>query len=62
MGEEFQFFLHDESYWISQNSNGFYLTRETDSFSQSFNTADELFQNGKIDGKPIIELWDKVEL
>ncbi|WP_025723987.1 hypothetical protein [Paenibacillus polymyxa] len=62
MGEEFQFSYKNDSYWISQNEEGYFLTRERDSFSQSFKSARELFVNGKIDDKTVLELWDSIEI
>ncbi|ATH91770.1 hypothetical protein ACH95_23295 [Bacillus glycinifermentans] len=62
MGEEFQFYYLDESYWISQNEEGLYLTRERDSNSQSFKTTDELFEKGTIDNKKIKEIWDEIDI
>ncbi|MCR8843741.1 hypothetical protein NQ117_08580 [Paenibacillus sp. SC116] len=61
MGEEFQFYYHNESYWISRNDKGFYLTRVKDSNSQAFKTADELFENGQIEGKTILVLWNELD-
>jgi hypothetical protein len=60
-GEEFQFYYQDEEYWISTNKEGYYLTRGEDSFSQSFLTSEELFKEGRIDGKSILELWNLIE-
>ncbi|MGN8228298.1 hypothetical protein ACWGXJ_08350 [Paenibacillus sp. S33] len=62
MGEEFQFSYKNDSYWISQNEEGYFLTRERDSFSQSFESARELFTLGKIDDKTILELWDNIDI
>ncbi|AUO05289.1 hypothetical protein C0638_01230 [Paenibacillus sp. lzh-N1] len=62
MGEEFQFYYKNDSYWISQNEEEYFLTRERDGFSQSFESARELFANGKIDDKTILELWDNIEI
>lgn len=62
MGEEFQFYYLDESYWISNNKNGFYLTREKDSFIQSYATAENLFDQAKINGFKIIEIWRDIDL
>ncbi|MDR1385001.1 MAG: hypothetical protein LBJ67_14305 [Planctomycetaceae bacterium] len=56
-GEEFTFVYNSDQYWISQNKDGHYLTRIRDSFTQKFLTVPELFENGKIDDKSIIELW-----
>ncbi|AET61208.1 hypothetical protein ACWHAM_20580 [Paenibacillus terrae] len=61
MGEEFQFYYKNDSYWISQNEEEYFLTRERDSFSQSFESSRELFVNGKIDDKTILELWEEIE-
>ncbi|AHC19231.1 MULTISPECIES: hypothetical protein [Paenibacillus] len=62
MGEEFQFYYKNDSYWISQNEEEYFLTRQRDSFSQSFESARELFNNGKIEDKTILELWDSIEI
>ncbi|SFQ99883.1 MULTISPECIES: hypothetical protein [unclassified Paenibacillus] len=62
MGEEFQFYYKNDSYWISQNEEEYFLTRQRDSFSQSFESARELFDNGKIEDKTILELWDSIEI
>jgi len=62
MGEEFQFYYRDESFWISRNKDGYYLTRVRDSYSQSFKTSNELFENGRIDEKSIQELWREIEI
>ncbi|WP_431087375.1 hypothetical protein [Paenibacillus sp. 8b26] len=59
-GEEFQFYYKNDSYWISQNEEEYFLTRERDRFSQSFESARELFANGKIADKTILELWDNI--
>lgn len=41
MGEEFQFYCNNESYWISKNQDGYYLTWVSDIFSQSFKSSNE---------------------
>jgi hypothetical protein len=61
-GEEFQFYYQNEEYWISTNQEGFYLTRGKDSYTQSFTTADELFREGQIDGKSILEIWELIKI
>jgi hypothetical protein len=61
-GEEFQFYYQSESYWISKNKDGYYLTRVSDSFSQSFLTSEELFEKGQIDGHKISELWSEIDI
>ncbi|MFP7170750.1 hypothetical protein [Terribacillus halophilus] len=62
MGEEFQFYYKNESYWISRNKEGFYLTRVQDSYSQSFKTSEELFREGRIEKKTFHEIWDEIEI
>ncbi|WP_410771301.1 hypothetical protein [Fontibacillus sp. BL9] len=59
-GEEFQFYYQNEEYWISTNKEGYYLTRGKDSYTQSFRTAEELFNEGQIDGKTLLEIWDLI--
>ncbi|MCZ0704635.1 hypothetical protein J2T56_003238 [Natronobacillus azotifigens] len=62
MGEEFQFYFKDESFWISQNENGYYLTREQDGYSQSFKSVDDLFRLGIIQGKTLEEIFDVIDI
>ncbi|MFP7476972.1 hypothetical protein [Terribacillus saccharophilus] len=62
MGEEFQFYYKNESYWISRNKEGFHLTRVQDSYSQTFKTSGDLFKEGKIENKGIHELWEELEI
>ena len=59
-GEEFNFYLKNEEFWISQNNEGYYLT-QTDGGYQKFKTSEELFEKGKINGKTILELWDEIK-
>nr|WP_307394945.1 hypothetical protein [Paenibacillus anaericanus] len=58
---EYNFYLEDEEYWISHNVDGYYLTRVRDSYSQEFKTAEDLFGNGRIDGKSLLELWNSIK-
>ncbi|MFS0559417.1 hypothetical protein AB1K91_01625 [Terribacillus sp. 179-K 1B1 HS] len=62
MGEEFRFYYKNESYWISRNNEGFYLTRDQDSYSQNFKTSEDLFKEGRIENKTISELWEELEI
>lgn len=60
-GEEFLFEYCGENYWISQNANGYYLTRVSDGYSQEFKFIVEFFDNAKIMGKTILQIWKEVE-
>ena len=60
-GEEFFFFYNGEKYWISQNESGFYLTRVKGSKTQSFQTAQELFENGLVEEKTLAEIWHTIK-
>lgn len=60
-GMEYNFYLKDKEYWISHNEDGYYLSRVSDSYSQEFKTAEDLFENGRIDGKSLLELWDDIK-
>lgn len=57
VGEELPFFYKGDEWWISRipEEKSFVLTRSRDSYSQFFETADELFNQGLVDGKPFIE-------
>jgi hypothetical protein len=59
-GEEFNFEYENEQYWVSQNNDGYYLTRVNDSSTQEFKTAKDLFINGRIDNKSMFELWELI--
>ena len=60
-GEEFPFKYNNEQYWISQNKDGHYLTRVSDSYTQEFKTTAELFEKGRIEGKSILEIWSYIQ-
>lgn len=61
MGEEFKFYVKEVGYWISRNRVGYYLTRESDSCSQSFASSEELFEHGTIDGTRLKDIWHQLE-
>lgn len=60
-GEEFCFYYDNEEYWISQDGLKKYLTRVSDSMTQEFQTAEELFEHGKIKGKFLKDIWNDIE-
>ncbi|MCM1027354.1 MAG: hypothetical protein NC432_13040 [Roseburia sp.] len=60
-GEEFLFYYNNEEYWISQNEPWRYLTRVRGSVSQEFQSTEELFENGRIEGKSLFEIWDDIK-
>ncbi len=61
IGEEFSFYYNDEEYWISQNSAGRYLTNVNKGTTQSFKSAEELFEHGEIEDKSLIEIWEDIK-
>lgn len=60
-GEEFQFCYNNEEYWISQNNPKRYLTRVRGSVTQEFQTTEELFENGRVEGKTLLQIWDDIK-
>lgn len=56
-GQELSFDYRGEEWWISRidDERSFLLTRSSDSLTQYFKTAEELYEKGMIDGKPFIE-------
>ena len=56
-GQELSFDYKGDEWWISRidAEKSFLLTRSSDSYTQYFETAEELYQKGIIDGKPFIE-------
>ncbi|MGA9290080.1 MAG: hypothetical protein WBV93_17255 [Anaerobacillus sp.] len=61
IGEEFNFNYESDEYWISQNEKGYYLTKVNGSVTQEFNTANQLFEEGKIDGRFFSEIYKDIE-
>lgn len=60
-GEEYPFTYQNEEYWISQNPEGYYLTRVRGSYTQEFDTSEALFKNGTIDERLIAEIYMDIE-
>ena len=60
-GEEFCFDYQKEEYWISQNLDGYYLTRTRGSYTQEFDTSEALFKNGTIDGRFLSDIYTDIE-
>ena len=60
-GEEYPFTYQNEEYWISQNPEGYYLTRVRGSYTQEFDTSEALFKNGAIEGRLIAEIYMDIE-
>lgn len=60
-GEEFNFYYKNKSNLISQNADGYYLTRSKDLLTQTFDTANALFENGTIGGKRLSEIYQDIE-
>lgn len=60
-GEEFLFCYNNEEYWISQVKSKRYLTRVRGSVTQEFQTTKDLFENGRVEGKSLLEIWDDIK-
>lgn len=56
-GQELSFDYKGDEWWISrvQADDSFLLTRSSDSDTQYFKTAEDLYQHGFIDGKAFID-------
>jgi hypothetical protein len=59
-GEEYNFFYKGKEFWISQNSDGNYLT-EVNGKTQEFKNAEDLLHNARINGKTIQEIWAEIK-
>jgi len=57
-GMEPNFYFNDYEYWISNNSDGYYLTKCE---PQNFLNADDFFINARVDGKTIQDLWHVIK-
>ncbi|BBB90444.1 hypothetical protein [Methylomusa anaerophila] len=62
MGHEVEFFHMEQKYSISNNKDGWYLTRLYDENYQSFKTAQELLEYGRINGKTLADIWNQVKV
>ncbi|MFN7253188.1 MAG: hypothetical protein ACK4M9_20810 [Anaerobacillus sp.] len=60
-GEEFNFYYRDAEYWISQNSDGYYLTKVKGAITQKFNTSEQLFELGTVGGKQLTEIFGEID-
>lgn len=60
-GEEFNFYYKNEEYWISRNLSGCYLTKVKEPIIQTFETSEELFQKGRIEGKLLTEIYEDID-
>ena len=56
-GVEINFYYNDFEYWISNNEEGYYLTKCK---TEKFENATALFEQAKINGYPLNKIWLKV--
>jgi len=61
IGEEYSFTYQNEEYWISQNPGAYYLTRVRGSYTQEFETSEELFKKGRLEGRLLSEIYKEIE-
>lgn len=59
-GEEYNFHYKDKEFWISQNSDGNYLT-EVGGETQAFKNSEDLLNNARINGRSIREIWKEIK-
>ena len=62
VGHEVEFYYQNHKYSISNNKDGWYLTKYFDENDQSFKTSQELLKNGRIDSKTLEEIWNEVKV
>ncbi len=61
IGEEINFDYNGEEYWISHTPEGrCHLTRVSDSYTQTFNDVEALFNNAKIDNNIIGTIYPDI--
>lgn len=58
-GEEYNFLYKGKEFWISQNSEGNYLT-EIGGKTQSFKNSQDLLVNARINGRAIKDIWQEI--
>ncbi|GAA5416681.1 hypothetical protein Pryu01_01719 [Paraliobacillus ryukyuensis] len=60
IGEEINFDYNSQEYWISQTPGEYHLTRVSDSYSQTFKTVDNLFNNATLNGEYLKDVYSEI--
>lgn len=58
---EIEFYYKNVSYWMTRNDKGECLF-SSNNINLVFNTPNELFENSKIDGRKLVEIWPYINL
>lgn len=62
LGDEIALYYKGDEYWISHTREGkTLLTRSKDSYSQYFDSPDELFEHGKIEGQYLKDMYQDID-
>jgi hypothetical protein len=62
-GREIEFTCNGKSYFESHKSDdSWYIYSESDRTKQCFKSANDLLKNALIDGVPLNELWDDIQI
>lgn len=59
-GNEIHFSYHGKSYWIAHTSDGLYHLSDDLGNTQRFNSCRDLFEEARIDGSTLEEIWKNV--
>lgn len=63
IGREIEFTCNGKSYFESRESDdSWYIYSESNRTKQCFKSASDLLKNALIDGVPIDELWDEIQI
>ncbi len=63
IGREIEFTCNGKSYFESHKSDdSWYIYSESDRTKQYFKSASDLLKNALIDGVPLDELWDEIQI
>lgn len=63
-GQEVSFVYKGEEWWISRLYNeekSYLLTRSKDSYTQEFETEEEVFAKGMVEGRPLSDRKEEID-
>lgn len=61
-GNEIHFFYRGKDYWIAHTNDGIYHLSDNLGNTQLFNSCRTLFEDARIDGSTLEEIWEDVDV
>lgn len=62
MNREIEFDYNGVNYFKSSDDKGYYIWCEKDNSRQYYSSPDELLEKGKLEDKPLKDLWDEINI